>query len=111
MADNPGTAQTVIPHEGALDFTRFKAALFDLDGVVTQTAAVHARAWKRLFDDYLQADSIRTGRPFLPFDLEDDYRRYVDGKPRYEGVKSFLDSRGIALPWGQPGDGPDEHTI
>src|SRR5690242_776880 len=101
MTDNRGTAQTVVPHEGTLDCTRFKAALFDLGGVVTQTAAVHARAWKRLFDDDLRANSIRTGRPFRSFDLEDDYRRYVDGKPRYEGVKSFLDSRGIALPWGQ----------
>ena len=94
-----------------LDFTRFKAALFDLDGVVTKTAAVHARAWQHLFNDYLKADSIRTGRPFLPFDIENDYRVYVDGKPLYEGVKSFLDSRGIALPLGEADDGQEENTI
>ncbi|WP_447986626.1 HAD family hydrolase [Nitrospira sp. Nam74] len=94
-----------------LDVARFKAALFDLDGVVTKTAAVHARAWRHLFNDYLKADSIRTDQPFRPFDIEHDYRQYVDGKPRYEGVKSFLDSRGIALPWGTPTDGPEENTI
>ncbi|MEP6888079.1 MAG: beta-phosphoglucomutase family hydrolase [Nitrospirales bacterium] len=94
-----------------LDLTRFNAALFDLDGVVTKTAAVHARAWQHLFNDYLRADSIRTGRAFRPFDIEYDYRQYVDGKPRYEGVKSFLDSREIALPWGAPDDGPEEDTI
>jgi alpha,alpha-trehalase len=94
-----------------LDLTRFNAALFDLDGVVTKTAAVHARAWQHLFNDYLRADSIRTGRPFQPFDIEHDYRMYVDGKPRYEGVKSFLDSRGIALSWGAPNDGPEKDTI
>jgi beta-phosphoglucomutase family hydrolase len=94
-----------------LDLARFKAALFDLDGVVTKTAAVHARAWQHLFNDYLKADSIRTGRPFRPFDIDHDYRQYVDGKPRYEGVKSFLDSRGIALPWGTLNDGPEENTI
>jgi alpha,alpha-trehalase len=94
-----------------LDLTRFKAALFDLDGVVTKTAAVHARAWQHLFNDYLKADSLRTGRPFRPFDIDQDYRQYVDGKPRYEGVKSFLDSRGIELPWGTLNDGPEENTI
>lgn len=94
-----------------IDFTRFSAALFDLDGVITKTAKVHALAWQHLFNDFLHSYSLRTGRPFVPFDLDQDYRVYVDGKPRYEGVKSFLDSRAITLPWGQPDDGPDQETI
>jgi beta-phosphoglucomutase family hydrolase len=113
MTEGPRAVHHVIPRDVTmpLDLTRFDAALFDLDGVVTQTAAVHARAWQHLFNEYLQADSIRTGQPFRPFDIEHDYRQYVDGKPRYEGVKSFLDSRGIALPWGAADDGPAEYTI
>ncbi|MBA2253455.1 MAG: hypothetical protein H0W13_12260, partial [Nitrospirales bacterium] len=113
MTDGPGIAHHVVPRDRTmpLDLTRFNAALFDLDGVVTKTAAVHARAWQHLFNDYLRVDSTRTGRPFRPFDIEYDYRQYVDGKPRYEGVKSFLDSREIALPWGAPDDGPEEDTI
>jgi len=86
----------------------FDALLFDLDGVVTRTAAVHAAAWKRLFDEYLEARANRTGESFRPFDSESDYRRYVDGKPRYDGVQSFLASRGITLPYGTPGDDPPE---
>ena len=96
---------------GRFDLTRFDAALFDLDGVVTKTANVHAWAWQQLFDEYLHSYSQRTGQPFVPFDVDKDYRVYVDGKPRYEGVKSFLDSRQIALPWGAPDDGPEEATI
>jgi alpha,alpha-trehalase len=111
MTDGLSTAPTVVFRDRPLDLTRFKAALFDLDGVVTKTAAVHARAWQHLFNDYLRTDSIRTGREFKPFDIEYDYRQYVDGKPRYEGVKSFLDSREIVLPWGAPDDGPEEDTI
>ena len=80
----------------------FDAAIFDLDGVVTRTARVHAAAWKRLFDEYLHQRAAKTGEPFQPFDIEHDYRPYVDGKPRYEGVASFLESRGIALPLGDP---------
>ena len=94
-----------------LDFTRFEAVLFDLDGVITKTAGLHAAAWKRLFDEYLERQAARGGSQFEPFDLEKDYRLYVDGKPRYDGVKSFLDSRGLTLPWGAPTDGPDEETI
>ncbi|MDD3846310.1 MAG: beta-phosphoglucomutase family hydrolase [Syntrophorhabdaceae bacterium] len=82
----------------------FDAVLFDLDGVLTKTASVHAVAWKRLFDAFLQERAHRTGEPFTPFDIEADYRRYVDGKPRYDGVASFLESRGITLPAGNPGD-------
>jgi len=89
----------------------FDAAIFDLDGVVTRTAGVHAAAWKRLFDEYLHRRAAKMGEPFPPFDIEHDYRRYVDGKPRYEGVASFLESRGIALPRGDPSDPPDRETV
>ncbi len=89
----------------------FAAAVFDLDGVVTRTATVHAAAWKRLFDEFLQQRSERVGEPFVPFDAEADYRLYVDGKPRYDGVRSFLQSRGIDLPEGSPDDPADRDTI
>jgi beta-phosphoglucomutase family hydrolase len=89
---------------------QFGAILCDLDGVITQTARLHAAAWKRLFDDYLREVAARTGSPFKPFDVEEDYRVYVDGKPRHEGVRDFLASRAVALPSGTPGDGPDRET-
>jgi len=88
-----------------------QACLFDLDGVLTQTAKVHAAAWKEMFDDYLRARAERTGEAFVPFDAGDDYDEYVDGKPRYDGVKSFLASRGIELPDGTPDDPPATETI
>lgn len=88
-----------------------EAVIFDLDGVVTQTARVHAAAWKRLFDDFLAQRAARHGGPFEPFDAEADYRRFVDGKPRCEGVRSFLESRGMALPQGNPADAPDARTV
>jgi len=94
-----------------LSLKDFDAAIFDLDGVITRTARVHAAAWKRLFDDFLRARAHRTGEPFRPFDATDDYLRYVDGKPRFGGVASFLQSRGIELPWGEPNDGEDKATI
>jgi alpha,alpha-trehalase len=81
-----------------IDLGSFAAFVFDLDGVITRTAAVHARAWKQLFDEYLAARAARTGEPFVPFDLDADYRRYVDGKPRRAGVRSFLASRRIEEP-------------
>lgn len=87
------------------------AVIFDMDGVVTQTALVHAAAWKQLFDDYLVDRATRTGERFVPFDADADYRRYVDGKPRYDGVRSFLGSRGISLPEGLPSDLADVETI
>ena len=87
------------------------ACLFDLDGVLTQTAKVHDKAWKETFDAYLKARAEKTGEPFKAFDPDKDYDEYVDGKPRYDGVKSFLDSRGIELPWGSPDDPPDKETI
>jgi beta-phosphoglucomutase family hydrolase len=71
------------------------ACLFDLDGVLTQTAKLHSAAWKQMFDDFLRERSEQTGEPFVPFAL-DDYDRYVDGRPRLDGVRTFLDSRGIA---------------
>src|SRR6478736_3340580 len=75
----------------------YDAVLFDLDGVLTKTASVHAAAWKRLFDGFLEQRAAATGEPFVSFDIDGDYRRYVDGKPRYDGVASFLKSRGIDL--------------
>jgi len=78
----------------------YDAVLFDLDGVLTNTASVHAAAWKHLFDEFLDRRAADTGEAFVPFDLDADYRRYVDGKPRYDGVASFLEARGIELPWG-----------
>ncbi len=89
----------------------FDAVVFDMDGVVTKTAAVHATAWKRLFDDYMEECSQSTGEDWCPFDAEVDYRHYVDGKPRYDGVRSFLASRGIILPEGTPDDAADEETV
>ena len=89
----------------------YDAVLFDLDGVLTKTASVHAAAWKSLFDEFLKQRASGLGEPFLPFDIDTDYRRYVDGKPRYDGAASFLQSRGIDLPRGTPGDGPDVQSI
>jgi beta-phosphoglucomutase family hydrolase len=85
--------------------------LFDLDGVLTQTAKVHAQAWKQMFDEFLRGWYARQGEPFRQFALPDDYDTYVDGKPRQDGVESFLQSRGIELPMGSPQDSPDEETI
>jgi beta-phosphoglucomutase family hydrolase len=87
------------------------ALLFDLDGVLTQTAKVHAAAWKEMFDEYLRERAQRTGEPFRPFDAHADYDAYVDGKPRYDGVRSFLASRGIDLPQGTPDDPPGKETV
>jgi len=89
----------------------YPAAIFDLDGVVTQTATVHAAAWKLLFDDYLRERAGRSGEPFREFDIQADYRKYIDGKPRYDGVASFLESRNIRLPPGSREDPPDRETV
>ncbi len=88
-----------------------KACLFDLDGVLTQTAKLNAAAWKEMFDGFLSACAERLGERFVPFDLVADYDEYVDGKPRYDGVRSFLEARGIDLPPGQPTDPPSAETI
>jgi trehalose 6-phosphate phosphatase len=90
---------------------RYRAIVFDMDGVITRTAAVHAHAWKQMFDDLLRRQEERTGRPQPPFDIVDDYRAYVDGKPRLDGLKSFLDSRNIDLPWGDPADPVGADTV
>jgi beta-phosphoglucomutase family hydrolase len=88
-----------------------RACLFDLDGVLTQTALVHAEAWTEMFDAYLRARATRTGEPFVPFDPVDDYDEYVDGKPRADGVRSFLTSRSIELPEGSGDDSPGAETV
>jgi beta-phosphoglucomutase family hydrolase len=88
-----------------------KACLFDLDGVLTKTAVVHAAAWKQMFDEYLLERAERTAEEFVPFDPGADYNKYVDGKPRYDGVRSFLESRGIQLPEGEDDDPPGAETI
>lgn len=90
---------------------RFDAAIFDLDGVVTRTAALHRATWKELFDDYLAERSRRRGLGLEPFDEQHDYARYVDGKPRCDGAASFLESRGIELPRGEPDDPPERETV
>ena len=88
-----------------------RACLFDLDGVLTKTATVHAAAWKQMFDEYLRQRAERTGEPFVAFDSDSDYGEYVDGKPRYDGVRSFLASRGIELPEGEEDDPPTAETV
>ncbi|MDG3010928.1 beta-phosphoglucomutase family hydrolase [Rhodococcus sp. D2-41] len=88
-----------------------RACLFDLDGVLTETAVVHARAWKQMFDDFLRDRARRDGADFVPFDEHADYDEYVDGKPRADGTRSFLRSRGIELPEGTTQDGPDVETV
>jgi beta-phosphoglucomutase family hydrolase len=94
-----------------LSADRFDAVLFDLDGVLTDTAAVHARAWKTMFDEFLRDRAERHGQPFTPFSIDRDYKTYVDGKPRNDGVRSFLLSRGIELPEGDSDDPPQMETV
>jgi beta-phosphoglucomutase family hydrolase len=88
-----------------------RACLFDLDGVLTDTASVHAAAWKQMFDDYLRARAERDGTPFRPFDVKADYGPYVDGRPRMDGTRGFLESRGIHVPQGSPDDPPTAETL
>jgi beta-phosphoglucomutase family hydrolase len=94
-----------------VNLEKYDAFLFDLDGVLTATASVHAAAWKKTFDEYLKKRSGQAGEPFVPFDTSSDYKPYVDGKLRYDGVDSFLKSRGIDLPWGDPSDSPGVETV
>jgi beta-phosphoglucomutase family hydrolase len=91
--------------------TGVRACLFDLDGVLTETATLHAAAWKEMFDGFLRRRAAQTGEAPVPFDADADYDEYVDGKPRYDGVRSFLVSRGIELPEGKPSDPPDAETV
>jgi beta-phosphoglucomutase family hydrolase len=88
-----------------------RGCLFDLDGVLTKTAQVHDAAWQEMFDGYLRERSRSTGEPFVPFDRVADYENFVDGKPRADGTRSFLQSRGIELPEGSPDDPPDAETV
>ena len=90
---------------------KIHALLFDMDGVLTQTATVHAQAWKQAFDAFLQQRAQQTGDAFVAFDAESDYDEYVDGKPREDGVRSFLAARGIELPEGSPEDPPSARTV
>ena len=88
-----------------------QAMIFDLDGVITFTARVHAAAWKELFDQFLKQRALELHEPFREFTVDGDYLKYVDGKPRYDGVASFLASRGISLPYGTPSDPPTAQTV
>jgi len=97
--------------EESLSKADFDAVLFDLDGVVTETAKVHAVCWKKVFDHFLKEHALQTGQPFTPFEITSDYNQYVDGKLRQEGVQSFLASRNIELPFGDPDASSDQTTI
>ncbi|MGB7615821.1 MAG: hypothetical protein WBM06_02545 [Pseudolabrys sp.] len=89
----------------------FDAAIFDLDGVLTDTASVHATAWKAVFDTFLQRWARERGLAFQPFEIADDYLDYVDGRPRNDGIRSFLAARGINLPEGSEHDPDDANTV
>lgn len=88
-----------------------EACLFDLDGVLTRTAEVHAAAWKQAFDAFLSERAASSGEPFVPFDATADYAAHVDGRPRADGVRAFLASRGIPLPEGRPADSSSAATV
>jgi beta-phosphoglucomutase family hydrolase len=90
---------------------RYEAVLFDMDGVITDTVSIHATCWKTMFDEFLQTWATRKGEPFRAFDIVSDYKLHVDGKPRYEGVRDFLKSRGIVLPEGTADDPPTAQTV
>jgi beta-phosphoglucomutase-like phosphatase (HAD superfamily) len=94
----PARSKRAIPRD------RYDAVLFDLDGVITDTANLHAACWKRMFDEYLHKRAMQRHEAFRPFDLSTDYRLYVDGKPRFDGVRDFLKSRVIQLLEGTPDD-------
>ena len=93
-----------------ISFHRYDAVLFDMDGVITDTARIHAACWKTVFDEFLQKRAIHNAEPFRCFNAT-DYALYVDGKPRYRGVSDFLNSRGIELPEGATGDPPSAETV
>ena len=104
-------SDTAHPTRSEVDASAYGAWLFDMDGVLTKTAAVHAAAWKQAFDEFLRAHASRDGSAFTPFDIEHDYERYVDGEPRDDGVRNFLASRGVTLPEGDDGDGPETRSV
>jgi beta-phosphoglucomutase family hydrolase len=97
--------------ERAIIRERYDAILLDLDGVITDTASVHAACWKQMFDEYLLNRATLRGEPFRPFEIATEYRLYVDGKPRFDGVRDFLTSRGIELPEGSMDDPPEAETV
>lgn len=90
---------------------KIKAAILDMDGVITKTASIHAKAWKKLFDQYNQQREEQGKPAYEEFSIKKDYNQYLDGKPRYDGVKSFLKAKDIELPWGDPDDSPQKETI
>ncbi|MFH1833618.1 MAG: HAD family hydrolase, partial [bacterium] len=94
-----------------MTLTKLRGAVLDLDGVITRTARNHAMAWESMFNDYLKKVAARQDKPYVPFDPGSDYLLYVDGKPRMQGVKSFLESRGIDLPYGKIDDSPGAETV
>lgn len=96
---------------GSIDWEHVRGVIVDLDGVITQTASLHARAWKQMFDEYLARRQERGEEKVKEFSIDADYPSYVDGRPRFDGVKSFLKTRGIELPWGQSGDRLEDETI
>ena len=99
------------PENKRINRDQYDAVLFDLDGVVTDTASIHATCWKQMFDQYLRNRARNRGEAFRPFELATDYRLYVDGKPRFDGVRDFLSSRAIHLPEGNPEDPTDVETV
>ena len=99
------------PKSKCVSRDQYDAVLFDLDGVITDTANLHATCWKQMFDEYLQKRARQTGEAFRPFEVASDYLLYVDGKPRFDGVRDFLKSRGIELPEGSPEDPTDAETV
>lgn len=103
---------TISHYSGAdVDLRAYVAWLFDMDGVLTKTAAVHAAAWKQAFDEFLEREAERERTPFVPFDIEGDYDKYVDGEPREDGVRNFLASRGVKLPEGVDDDPDDARSV
>ncbi|MGA7485992.1 MAG: beta-phosphoglucomutase family hydrolase [Xanthobacteraceae bacterium] len=99
------------PKSKRVNRDQYDAVLFDLDGVITNTATIHATCWKQMFDEYLRKRAEQKGEAFRPFDLATDYRLYVDGKPRFDGVRDFLRSRGIQLPEGNLDDSANGETV
>ena len=111
MSDTNGARPRQPKSKYAITRDQYDAVLLDLDGVITDTASLHAACWKQMFDDYLQNRATQRGEAFRPFDIATDYRLYVDGKPRYDGVRDFLISRGIGLPEGSPDDPMQAETV
>src|SRR5262244_3741449 len=112
MSETNGEQSTRQPESRhAITRDQYDAVLLDLDGVITDTASVHAACWKQMFDEYLQKRATQRGEAFRPFDPATDYRLYVDGKPRFDGVRDFLNSRGIQLPEGSPDDLAELETV